>query len=89
MRRTGFALVGRDIYFTVSTDASQPYDIWWKVRNYGPDAESADGLRGQITPGRGPRIYERTKYRGRHDVEVWILKDGRVVASDHHDVVIR
>ncbi|MZE78146.1 SMODS domain-containing nucleotidyltransferase [Streptomyces xinghaiensis] len=89
LRRTGFAPVGRDMYFTVSTDAPQPYDIWWKVRNYGPDAENAHGLRGQITPGRGPRIHERTRYRGRHYVEVWIVKDGKVVASDHHDVVIR
>ncbi|WP_167377696.1 nucleotide-binding domain-containing protein [Streptomyces malaysiense] len=50
---------------------------------------NAHGLRGQITPGRGPRIHERTRYRGRHYVEVWIVKDGKVVASDHHDVVIR
>ncbi|WP_443058179.1 nucleotide-binding domain-containing protein [Streptomyces sp. JWR5-1] len=37
----------------------------------------------------GPRIYERTRYRGRHYVEVWIVKDGKVVARGHHDVVIR
>lgn len=30
LRRTGFAPIGRDIYFTVSTDTPQPYDIWWK-----------------------------------------------------------
>lgn len=89
LRRTGFAPIGRDIYFTVTTDASQPYEIWWKVRNHGPDAENAHGLRGQITPGRGARIHERARYRGRHYVEVWIVKDGKVVASDHHDVVIR
>lgn len=56
LRQSGFAPVGRDLYFTVTTDAPQPYEIWWKVRNHGPDAESAHGLRGQITPGRGPRI---------------------------------
>ncbi|MEY9965978.1 murein DD-endopeptidase MepM/ murein hydrolase activator NlpD [Streptacidiphilus sp. MAP12-16] len=89
LRRTGFAPVGRDIYFTVTTDAPQPYEIWWKIRNHGPDAENAQGLRGEIKPGRGTRIHERTKYRGRHYVEVWIVKDGKIVASDHHDVVIR
>ncbi|MFJ4013543.1 hypothetical protein [Streptomyces sp. NPDC090026] len=60
-----------------------------EVPNYGPDAENAHGLHGRIRPGRGPRIHERTRYRGRHYVEVWIVKDGRVVVSDHHDVVIR
>ncbi|WP_158714244.1 nucleotide-binding domain-containing protein [Kitasatospora aureofaciens] len=46
-------------------------------------------MRGQITKGRGARITENTKYRGQHYIEVWIVKNGRVVASDHHDVVIR
>jgi len=32
---------------------------------------------------------ESTKYRGRHYVEAYIVKDGRVVASDRHDVEIR
>ncbi|MEE1750544.1 nucleotide-binding domain-containing protein [Streptomyces sp. JV184] len=81
LRRSGFAPVGRDLYFTVTTDAPQPYEIWWKVRNHGPDAESAHGLRGQITPGRGPRIHERTMYRGRHYVEVWIVKASPAITT--------
>ncbi|MGY0063364.1 nucleotide-binding domain-containing protein [Streptomyces sp. LZ34] len=52
-------------------------------------AENAHWLRGQITPGRGARIHERTRYPGRHHVEVWIVKDGKFVASDHYDVVMR
>jgi hypothetical protein len=30
-----------------------------------------------------------SKYRGRHYVEVYVVKNGQVVASNHHDVVIK
>ncbi|MER7913316.1 hypothetical protein [Streptomyces sp. NPDC096068] len=43
----------------------------------------------RLTPGRGPRVHERTRYRGRCYVEVWIVKDDKIIASDHHGVVIR
>jgi hypothetical protein len=65
--------------------------VWWKVRNTGPEAAAVSGgLRGKLLPddGTASRI-ETTSYRGRHYVEAYIVKDGRVVASDHHDVEIR
>ncbi|WP_159046296.1 nucleotide-binding domain-containing protein [Streptomyces sp. MMG1121] len=37
----------------------------------------------------GQRTSSVTKYRGRHYVEVWLVMDGRVIASDHHDVEVR
>jgi hypothetical protein len=74
-----------------SCDVPRPYQVWWKVRNTGPEAASVPGgLRGQLLPddGSGSRT-ETTRYRGRHYVEAYIVKDGHVVASDHHDVEIR
>ena len=31
---------------------------------------------------------ESTKYRGSHYVEAYVVRDGMVVASDHHEVKI-
>ena len=72
-------------------DVPPPYKVWWKVRNTGPEAASIPGgLRGQLLPDDGTSSRsETTKYRGRHYVEAYIVKDGRVVASDHHGVEIR
>ncbi len=64
-----------------------PYDIYWKVKNYGAEAERADCLRGQITRGTDYQS-EPTAYRGNHYVEVYIVKNGRCVAMDHHRVVV-
>jgi hypothetical protein len=83
---------GRHLRFRVTyCDVPRPYQLWWKIRNTGPEAASVPGgLRGQLLPddGSGSRS-ESTKYRGRHYVEAYIVKDGRLVASDHHDVEIR
>ncbi len=83
---------GRVLQFRItSCDVPRPYQVWWKVRNSGPDAASVPGgLRGQLLAddGSGSRT-ETTRYRGRHYVEAYIVKAGQVVASDHHDVVIR
>jgi len=83
---------GRSLKFRITyCDVPDPYQVWWKVRNTGPEAASVPGgLRGQLLPDDGSSSRtEPTRYRGRHYVEAYIVKDGRVVASDHHDVVIR
>ncbi len=61
-----------------------PFEVWWKVRNRGEEAARLNQLRGEIRRG-GPGSVvhrEQTQYRGRHYVEVYIVKDGRVVATD-------
>jgi hypothetical protein len=83
---------GRHLQFRVTyCDVPRPYQVWWKVRNSGPEAASVPGgLRGQLLPDDGSASRsESTRYRGRHYVEAYIVKDGRVVASDHHTVEIR
>ncbi|WP_408612746.1 nucleotide-binding domain-containing protein [Glycomyces luteolus] len=32
---------------------------------------------------------ESTSWSGRHYVEVYIVRDGSILATDHHDVVIQ
>jgi hypothetical protein len=77
--------------FKVHTDTPVPFQVLWKVRNRGAAAAQAGDLRGQLfdDDARSPLIHhERTRYPGRHFVEVYIVKNRIVVASDHHDVII-
>lgn len=77
----------RSLRFNASTDVPRPFDLYWKVRNTGPEA--AGQLRGELLKDAGSMSRtETTLYRGRHYVEVYVVKDGRVVAMDRHDVVI-
>jgi hypothetical protein len=80
----------RELEFTIATDVPEPFDLFWKVRNDGSEAQQAGQLRGQLIKdeARTRRRTETTLFRGRHYVECYILKDGRLVASAHHDVVI-
>jgi hypothetical protein len=91
LREMGHVGLGRELRFTVRTDVPAPYDLFWKVRNFGRDAELvAGGLRGQIHPDQGFRSRdESTLYRGKHYIECYIVKDGVVVATDRHAVDIR
>lgn len=79
---------GRKLRFEVKTDAPADHDIYWKVRNDGEEARSASQLRGQIFKG-GRFRDESTKYRGRHFVECYVVKNGKVLATDHMTVEIR
>jgi hypothetical protein len=77
----------RTIGFTVTTNVPTPYDILWKVKNLGDEAEKANCLRGQIFSA-GNYHEEPTAYRGNHYVEVYIVKDGLCVATDRQRVRI-
>ena len=80
----------RKINFSLqSCNVPEPYDVWWKVRNTGPEAIARNMIRGQIVKDGGGRMRtEPTTFRGNHYVEVYIVKDGVVVAKDHHPVII-
>lgn len=82
---------GRDITFSIkSSTVPQPYDLWWKVRNVGPEAIARNMIRGQVLKddGTGKRV-EPARFRGNHYVEVYAVKNGVVVAKDHHPVIIQ
>ena len=64
-----------------------PYRIYWKVRNFGEEAKH--DLRGEIKLDEGKeKKTENTRYRGRHYVECYIVKDTICVARDRIDIPI-
>jgi hypothetical protein len=78
----------RNIKFLATTNAPAPYDVYWKVRNGGKEAADAGQLRGEIKRSEGHTKNEPTAFAGYHYVEVYIVKDGVVVARDRQGVVV-
>lgn len=90
--RAGAGLVPkqRDLHFAVEgTTVKSPYDVYWKVRNSGLEAERKQSLRGEITRDTGQRRKkESTLYAGNHYVECYVIVDGICVARSRQPVVI-
>ena len=80
----------RNIRFQVAEcNVPEPFQIYWKVRNRGPEALDNDAIRGQIV--RGDRIWryeEPTSFVGPHYVDCYIVKGGVCVAHDRQEVII-
>ncbi len=70
-----------------STTVSYSYDVYWKVKNVGPEAERRNQLRGQIE-NRGNTIVEHTNFFGNHYIECYIIKGGICVAKERINVPI-
>jgi len=69
-------------FFITENNIPKPYDIYWKVRNYGKEAYDAKDLRGEISEDSGSQSKEEhTKYTGVHYVKCYIVKDNICVAS--------
>lgn len=81
---------GQGLRFHVSScSALQPFQLFWKVRNVGAEAEQRKELRGQILHDEGRfERRERTTFAGAHFVEAYIVKDGVCIARDIIDVPI-
>ena len=90
--RSGAGLVPkkRDLHFAVvGTTVKGSFDVYWKVRNSGFEAEKNHSLRGEITRDAGQRRKkESTLYAGHHYVECYVIKDGICVARSREPVVI-
>lgn len=81
---------GSTIKFRASHNVPGPVQVYWKVRNTGEEAIAADCIRGQVELDDGTLARsEPTAYRGRHYVEIYVVKNGICVAVDHQDVIIR
>ena len=65
-----------------------PYDIYWKVRNVGPVAESKNCIRGQIEKTNLHTHREHTDFQGSHYVECYLVKNNICVARAHISVPI-
>lgn len=65
----------------VSSNVPEPYEIKWKVRNYGEEAKHAGKLRGEISEGnRHISKQETSRYYGDHYVECYFIKENTCVA---------
>jgi hypothetical protein len=80
----------RDLHFAVEeTTVEGRFDVYWKVRNSGFEAEKQQSLRGEITRDAGQRRKkESTLYAGSHYVECYVIKNGICVARSREPVVI-
>ena len=61
------------------TNVPVPYNILWKVKNVGPEAQRRNDIRGDIC-NRGSSITENTMFYGNHYIECYIIKNGICVA---------
>lgn len=71
----------------VYTNCPQPYRVFWKVKNVGPEAERRNQIRGQIEE-KGNSIVEHSNFYGNHYIECYIVKNGVCVARTRIDVPI-
>jgi hypothetical protein len=70
------------IFSVVENDVPYPYQVKWKVRNFGEEAKGIDKLRGEISDDSGQeKKTENTLYHGEHYVECYIIKDNECVAT--------
>lgn len=73
----------------VGSNVPEPYDVYWKIRNYGEEAKLSNSLRGDINKDDGSRVWkETTSYVGHHYVEAMIVKEGHCVAKSRQDVIV-
>lgn len=87
--RSGLVLPKRvHLKFEASTNVPPPYSVKWQVVNSGDEARAANDL-GHETISDNRVRWERTAYRGQHEMICEILKSGEVVASGKHNVNIR
>jgi hypothetical protein len=69
------------------TDCPQPYKIFWKVKNVGPEAERRNQIRGQIVE-KGKTIVEHSNFYGNHYIECYIIKNNMCVAKERINIPI-
>jgi len=88
--RAGRVPKQRELLFRVAeTDVPPPFQVFWKARNTGKEAQRLGQLRGEIHPDEGQhRRKESTLYVGHHWMECYIVKDGVCVARTHEPVII-
>ena len=75
-------------FYISSTNCPRPYDIWWKVRNVGSEAERKNMIRGSIDKTNDSHHKEHTDFAGPHYVECFLVKNGVCVARDRIEVPI-
>jgi len=87
----GAVMKNRTLRFRVGRcTVPAPYRVYWKIRNTGEEAIRAKDIRGRIEADQGNYMRdENTKYRGKHYVECYVVKNGVCAAMAHQVVVIK
>ena len=86
----GYLALDKKLTFKiVNTDCTEPYDIYWKVRNVGDEAIRRNMIRGNIVKTNSKTKKESTNFKGPHYVECFLVKNGVCVAKDKIDVPIK
>ncbi|MDF2879703.1 MAG: nucleotidyltransferase [Clostridiaceae bacterium] len=84
--------LGRKLEFYLDINrVPYPYEVYWKVKNNGYEAEKLNCIRGQIF--KNPKapydiLEEESSFWGNHYVECYIVKNGICVAKDRVEVPI-
>ena len=79
---------GRELHFRIAAcNVPEPYDVYWKVKNFGEEAARVNQLRGEIRKGSGTLV-ERTAYTGCHYVECYVVRSGGLCARNRHPVTV-
>jgi len=74
--------------FEAQINIHPPYEIKWKVENFGDEAENKQDMGHEFTTNDNVR-WERTSYRGKHFMNCEIIKNGCIVAKGRKEVNIR
>ncbi len=74
--------------FTANTTVPSPYSVKWRVVNSGDEAEAANQM-GHTSTSNGHTNWERTEFRGSHEMICEIMQRGEVVATTKKIVNIR
>ena len=75
-------------FYIEHTNAPEPYDIYWKVKNEGEVAIQKDCIRGQIKRTNSKHHEERTNFKGPHYIECYLVKNNVCVARARINVPI-
>lgn len=76
-----------NIRFELTTDVLPPFDVYWQVTNTGSEAQSVNDLRGSFA--KGDLVHhETTRYKGRHSIQAFVVRNGRCVARSSPVFVI-
>lgn len=79
----------RDIFFVVKNKTSLQGVEYWKVRNTGDEAFSAECLRGEITRLTTLRNPETTAYSGNHQVTCYLVDESSMRVLAYDTIIVR
>lgn len=84
----GFVPKGSSIEFEFRSDAPGPYEVFWKVRNFGNEVGTQ--WRGELMEGGySPHHQEPSAISGRHWIQAYAVQHGKVIAWAQCAVPIR